>query len=116
MTFTHGHVDGVESFPYGVGMSNAAPFGVPGWTLGDRLRKARRSAGVDREEMADVIGRTPRTVANYENGDTIAPKLVVREYALRCGVPYSWLMTGVAPRNVPPDTPASECQFVLVAA
>ena len=85
------------------------PVGVPDWTVGDRLRKARRAAGLERDELANIIGCSPKTVGNYENDFTRAPKLVVREYAVRCGVPYSWLVTGTPPDDVPPNTPATEC-------
>lgn len=64
---------------------------LPKWTPGDRLRKAREHAGVTAEEMAVEIGRTARTVRNYELDATPAPLLVVRQYALRCGVPVEWL-------------------------
>lgn len=73
-------------------MENAG--GIPQWTLGDRLRKARETAGVDREEMAADIGRSVRTISNYESGSTTAPLLVVRQYALRCQVPIDWLQSG----------------------
>lgn len=67
---------------------------VPQWTLGDRLRKARHEAGIDITDMADDIGVTPRTISNYELDATRAPKLVIRQYALRTGVPVAWLEGG----------------------
>jgi transcriptional regulator with XRE-family HTH domain len=77
--------------------------GIPRWTLGDRLRKARTAAGFEREDFAEIFGCTPKTVGNYENGRTRAPKLVIREYALRCGVPIAWLESGVEPPDLPPS-------------
>lgn len=71
------------------------PDGIPQWTLGDRLRKARTAAGLDRQHLADDFGVSARTVSNYENDQTRAPKLVIREYALRCRVPVEWLETGL---------------------
>lgn len=68
--------------------------GIPPWTLGDRLRKARTHAGVSREAMAEDIGCTDRTISNYELDQTRVPKLVVNQYALRCRVPIEWLVSG----------------------
>jgi transcriptional regulator with XRE-family HTH domain len=70
---------------------------VPEWTVGDRLRKARTTANVTTEEMAEYIGRTVRTISNYETGYVHhVPKLVVLAYAARCGVPADWLLYGSA--------------------
>jgi transcriptional regulator with XRE-family HTH domain len=77
--------------------------GIPTWTLGDRLRKARTLAGFQREYFARIFSCDAKTVGNYENDKTRAPKLVVREYALRCGVPMHWLLTGNEPG--PDDEP-----------
>jgi len=52
---------------------------VPVWTLGERLHKARTMAGVSVEDMAADIGRTDRTIRNYENDSTVAPLLVVKQ-------------------------------------
>jgi DNA-binding XRE family transcriptional regulator len=34
------------------------------WTLGDRLAKSRRVAGVSRDEMAEYLGFSPQAVSN----------------------------------------------------
>lgn len=65
---------------------------VPVWTLGDRLRKARTWRGIEREDMAQSIGCTTRTISNYELDQTRPPKLVINHYALMTGVPIEWLM------------------------
>jgi transcriptional regulator with XRE-family HTH domain len=63
---------------------------IPEWTLADRLRKARESAGLSQQEMADHLGLSRVTVGTYENGAT--PKLaVLRVWAMRTGVPLDWL-------------------------
>lgn len=74
---------------------------IPTWTLGERLRKARLTASVSPEEMAAEIGRTERTIRNYEAGVTQVPLLVIRQYAWRCGVPVDWLEGGDSPPNGP---------------
>src|SRR2546430_467887 len=41
---------------------------VPEFTLGDRLRKSREAAGLKQEEMAEIMGVSPATISNWENG------------------------------------------------
>jgi transcriptional regulator with XRE-family HTH domain len=81
--------------------ANLTPERIPEWTLGDRLRKARLYANVSTEEMAEDIGRTIHTISNYERDFTKAPLLVIRQYALRTGVPFEWLLTGVVTIGYP---------------
>jgi transcriptional regulator with XRE-family HTH domain len=69
---------------------------TPQWTVGDRLRKARTWAGITVEAMAADIGRSDRTVRNYETDATTVPLLVLRQYAICCGVDVAWL-TGELP-------------------
>jgi transcriptional regulator with XRE-family HTH domain len=38
-------------------------------TLGERLRYLRKSRNLKREELADVIGITPRAITFYETND-----------------------------------------------
>lgn len=64
---------------------------MPTWSLGERMRKAREFAGVAIEDMAADIGRTERTIRNYESDATTAPFLVIKQYALRCVVPIDWI-------------------------
>jgi transcriptional regulator with XRE-family HTH domain len=91
-------------------------FEIPQWTLGDRLRKAREDRGITVAEMAVEVERSERTIRNYETGATRARSPIIRRYAMRTGVPYSWFITGQPPTDVPPNTPASECYPGLVAA
>ena len=75
---------------------NANAGRIPQFTMGDRLRKAREMAGVESGEFADQIGVSRNTVTNYER-DKVAPrKIVLNAWALRTGVPLSWLQTGIA--------------------
>lgn len=76
---------------------------VPEWTLGDRMRKARELTGLERAEFAAELGISRNTVTNYEHDKTERPRmLVLRSWALRCGVSLDWLQHG----DVPP-TPDS---------
>ena len=75
---------------------------VPEFTFGDRLRKAREHAGVSTDEMAAVLEVSVRTIGNYENERTPVKGPVIKEWAMRCGVPYEWLRTGhVTPEHGP---------------
>ena len=82
---------------------------VPEWTMADRLRKARESAGLEQRELAADIGVSRNTVHNYERGRVVPRRPVVLAWAIRTGVPVSWLWDGAdddAPREVaPPSTP-----------
>ena len=71
---------------------------IPEFTIGDRLRKARERTGLEQEPFADEIGVSRGTIRNYETGATRHLKpIVLRAWALRTGVPLSWIETGVAP-------------------
>lgn len=68
---------------------------VPEFTIHDRCQKARDWAELEQEELADRIDVSRATVSNYETGATThLKKLVLRQWALACGVDYDWLMTG----------------------
>ena len=67
---------------------------VPEWTIGDRLRKARESAGLDQPELAGIIGVSRKTISNAEVGRHGVRRIVVNAWSLATGVPVSWLLTG----------------------
>jgi transcriptional regulator with XRE-family HTH domain len=68
-----------------------SPARVPQWTLGDRMRKARESAGLKQTEMAEEIGIGRSSIINYESDKATPPRPVLVAWALRCSVPYEWL-------------------------
>jgi transcriptional regulator with XRE-family HTH domain len=78
---------------------------VPGWTVSDRLRKAREHAGLEQAELAADLGVSRNTVVNYERGRVEPRRPVLVAWALRTGVPLVWLVTGDAssPRQDGPD-------------
>jgi transcriptional regulator with XRE-family HTH domain len=76
--------------------------GVPQWTTGDRLAKARRHAGLSRDDMADYLGLTPQAIGNYELDKRPIKVGMVRLWAMRCGVDFEWLRTGEEPRGKGP--------------
>jgi transcriptional regulator with XRE-family HTH domain len=63
--------------------------------MGDRLRKARETAGLDQAELAELMGISRASVTNAEKGHHGVRKIVLNAWALATGVPVSWLETGV---------------------
>lgn len=70
------------------------PAGIPEWNLADRMVKAMKHADVSVETMAAHLGTTRQTVGNYRAGRTTPSIAVLRVWAMRCGVPYRWLVDG----------------------
>lgn len=67
---------------------------VPEFTMRDRLRKARETAGMDQTQFAKAIGVSRATVSNYESSDRKPREIVLRAWALATGVPVEWLKFG----------------------
>lgn len=87
-----------------VHMTETANTGVPTFSMGDRLRKARELTGLDQEQFAEKVGFSRGTVSNYERSTTEKRKpLYVRQWAMATGVPLEWLETGTGPVTTPPD-------------
>ena len=84
-------------------MSEHAAFGVPQWTMGDRLGKSLDYAGISRNDMAVFLECSPNTVTNYTSDKTRVPGTVLRLWAMRTGVPREWLETGSSPFGTGPD-------------
>jgi len=66
----------------------------PAWTLGDRLRKARETAGFTQQQLADALMVDRKTVGSAEGGRTRPFPLVIREWSRVTAVDYDWLLTG----------------------
>lgn len=69
---------------------------IPQWTVGDRLRKARVSAGIEVNEMARRIKRSRNSITIYEKSPLV-DELVARAYSQETGVPLAWLLNGDIP-------------------
>lgn len=68
---------------------------VPDWTLGDRIRKARRHGDMGQVELAEKLGIGHTRLANWERG--AQPRDLVqtcRNIADATGVSFLWLLTG----------------------
>jgi transcriptional regulator with XRE-family HTH domain len=65
------------------------------WTVGDRLRKARITAGYKKkQEFADLLHMTVKTLTRYED-DEIVPRWVYLEsIASHTGRTVDWLLKG----------------------
>lgn len=91
------------SVPYVGHMSELVhPGTIPEFTIGDRLRKARELTGLEQGPFADELGIARGTVGNYEHGRVAPRKVVLKAWAMRTGVPFEWLATGVAPTQEGP--------------
>ncbi len=76
------------------------PAVVPDWTLGWRMKRALSHAGIKAEDMADELGVTRQTISRWVNDVGAPPRsLYVKEWALRTGVDYSWLIYGTTAPN-----------------
>lgn len=64
---------------------------VPVWTLSDKLRKARETAGLSQTVLAEVTGMSRRTISAYETGDGRPRRPQLIAWAMATGVPLSWL-------------------------
>ncbi|QIK84875.1 helix-turn-helix transcriptional regulator [Sanguibacter sp. HDW7] len=92
--------------------THLAPGLVPFWTFGDRLRKARLTAGYDQREFAERIGATPSRIAHWET-DRSLPRnqvAVARRIELLTGIPATWIL-GLDAERPRPDGPdgGEEC-------
>jgi transcriptional regulator with XRE-family HTH domain len=80
--------------------------GIPQFTRGDRLRKAREIMGLDRSQFADLIGIHRDSVARYEKGTKVRP-IVLRAWSEVTGVDRAWLEHGdEAPSDYKSDVSA----------
>lgn len=66
----------------------------PEWTMGERLAKARKHAGLDQEEMARLFGRSRPAISAWES-DKSQPRNMLRmveKWAEITGVDPAWLL------------------------
>lgn len=80
-------------------MQSAPTAGVPEWTLGDRLRRARRTAGISQKKMADLLLRDVNTMSNWENDHTRPTPKLVDKWAELTEVPVWWLLGEPPPKG-----------------
>jgi transcriptional regulator with XRE-family HTH domain len=62
------------------------------FTLADRMTKSLRVSHTGVGEIAEYMGVSRATVANWTSGRTSPHKGVLHAWATRTGVPYEWLV------------------------
>lgn len=70
---------------------------IPPIEIRHRLRIAREFAGYSTEQLADLIAVSRNTIGNAEGGRVSPRRIVVNAWAMACGVPVTWLLTGKHP-------------------
>lgn len=76
--------------------------------LGQRLRDVRRSLGdPKREVLAQDLGFSAKTLANYERGDSQPDAAALAAYRTKLNVDTNWLITGEEPEAKPPVSSSS---------
>jgi DNA-binding XRE family transcriptional regulator len=60
------------------------------WSLGQNLRAARKSAGLDQKKLASLIGKAQSTVSMSEKGQIRVSSAYVRAVLRACRVPRDW--------------------------
>jgi len=87
---------GLPRHAYALDMT-AQPVGIgyaPEWTLGDRLRKARKQTGMTQRAFAELIGEEPSRYAQWE-ADNNRPRHLVdvaQNIEGHTGVSAAWLL------------------------
>ena len=74
---------------------------VPEWTLGERLAKARKEAGLTQEEIAELLQVSHSTVAKWE-GNVGQPRDMlsrIHQWSELTRVDFHWLITDDPPRK-----------------
>ena len=70
---------------------------IPVWTLGDRLRKARRDARIGTTTMAGRLECHRNTVLGWETDKAIPPLEAIVRWSRATHVPLSWLLDDFDP-------------------
>lgn len=60
----------------------------------NRLKKARKNAGLTQPQLAALIGVSLKSIKNYEKDASKIAVTKVKKIALGCGVDEIWLLTG----------------------
>jgi len=63
-------------------------------TIGDRIRHARKDVGLNQADLANRLGVSQPTVANWESGVHDPRRLMLAKLSETLSVPLSWLSQG----------------------
>lgn len=69
---------------------------VSGMSIGDRIKDARKKAGISQAELARLVGRSQSAVAEWETGGTEPRRNIVEKIAAVLDVSPLWLEVGGA--------------------
>jgi len=58
------------------------------------MKRALMHAGVTEQAMADELGMSRATVSRWTNDHGPVRDIFLKQWAMRCGVPYHWLKHG----------------------
>jgi transcriptional regulator with XRE-family HTH domain len=72
----------------------ASTAGIPTFEMRHRLSLALEASGVTAADMAVELGVSETTIRNYRAGRTTPNRSTLRVWALKCGVPLEWILTG----------------------
>ena len=66
---------------------------IPEWTIADRLKKARETAGLEQAELARIIESSRNTISSYESNNYTRTRrrATLRLWAWACGVDPQWI-------------------------
>lgn len=67
---------------------------VPEFDIGDRMRKARETAGLGQAQIAAEIGVGRTSIISYEANRMKPSRPVALAWALRTGVSFEWICHG----------------------
>ena len=74
---------------------------VPEWSLQDRMRKARESAGLDQTQIGEQIGVSRVSVSSWECGRIEPKPVILMAWAMATGVDLDWLIGDDGQQFVP---------------
>lgn len=70
-----------------------SPISSKPMSIGDRVRRARKSAGLTQAQLGKVVGVRQATISELEKGESRSSAYLV-QIAHACGVNTEWLATG----------------------
>ncbi|WP_170825725.1 LexA family protein [Halomonas caseinilytica] len=70
-----------------------APISFDGMSIGDRVRRARKKAGLTQKQLGDAVGVRQATISDLEKGESRSSSYLV-QIARICDVDVDWLVSG----------------------
>lgn len=70
---------------------------IPQWTVADRVRKARESAGLKQNDLSELLGMARTSLARIEQGKSDPRRTTLIGIAFATNVDLNWLETGETP-------------------